>query len=306
MTPEVQAKLPRVWVPPAPEPGWSRDPGLAEALRHCREVTRRHARSFYFSSFPLSGDSKQAAFAVYAFCRYVDDLVDENPDPSLNRAALREALTRELAAVDAGDSARPFAPALAVVNRQYGIDRSFYLDLIEGCCLDREKVEIETWPQLELYCYHVASVVGLIMSRIFGLREAEAVPRAVEMGIAMQLTNILRDVGEDLARDRIYLPREELAAHGLDRSFLEGGQVDDRWRNFLREQIERARDTYRRAEPGIVYLERAARPTARMMSRIYAGILDRIEAADYRVFDRRVFVSFPRKLWLAAGCLVHR
>ena len=306
MTPEVQARLPGEWSPPSPEPGWSRDPALAGALRSGRDITRAHARSFYFSSFPLPRETRCAAFAVYAFCRHVDDRVDDNPDPGKNRAELKAELMNELHAVATGTSALPFAPALAAVNRQYGIDDALYLDLIEGCCLDREKVEIETWPQLELYCYHVASVVGLIMSRIFGLRDGGAAPRAVEMGIAMQLTNILRDVGEDLALGRVYLPREELAALGLDRAFLERGRPDERWRAFMREQIARARDFYRRAEPGVAHLAPPARPTARMMARIYAGILDRIEAADYQVFDRRVYVSFPRKLRVATGCLLGR
>lgn len=234
---------------------------------------------------------------MYSFCRYVDDLVDEAGARSTPEAGLLDRLGALLETIEAGRSDLPFAPAFAEANRQFQIDRGFYLDLIGGCCLDERPPRIATFEELELYCYHVASVVGLMMAKIFGLQTLEGVHRAVEMGIAMQLTNILRDIREDLEQDRIYLPADELRAAGLDEDSLRRGLVDERWRSFLARQIERARAYYRSGEAGIDLLARdGSRFTARLMSRIYGAILDEIEAADYDVFAGRVYVPTHRKV----------
>ncbi len=291
--------LPSEWVAARPEAGWHRNPRLQVALRDCRAITRRHAKSFYFSSFPLPEDKKQAAFAVYAFCRYIDDCIDEVPEDSPVPAPTRQKLIDELAAIERGESALAFAPAFAEVNRQYAIPAAFYHDLIEGCCSDRGAVDIASFAELELYCYRVASVVGLMMSKIFGLREAEGALRAAEMGLAMQLTNILRDVREDALRQRFYLPRDEREAAQISEAQLLSGTVDPAWQAFCREQIARARDYYRRGEQGLLLLEDdGSRRTATLMARIYGGILDAIERADCDVFSRRCYVSFWRKLGL--------
>ncbi|MCC5789472.1 MAG: phytoene/squalene synthase family protein [Opitutales bacterium] len=306
LSPAVRAKIPAFWPLPNPEPGWSRRQDLRPSLDFCQEVTRRHAKSFYFSSFPLPRDRRKGAFAIYAFCRYVDDLLDETPPDEKAGKQFLPLLQDELEKIENGQSTLPFAPAFAETTRQYKIPRQFYLDLIEGCCWDEMDIEIEDFPQLELYCYHVASVVGLIMSRVFGLNSSDGAHRAVEMGIAMQLTNILRDIAEDLDRNRIYLPRTELAAAGLDRSFLEKGTVTPLWRDFMRQQIARARAYYASGEKGIPLLAKGgARYTTRLMSRIYGDILSEIEKNDYNVFQGRVFVSTPRKCQIALRTLFH-
>jgi len=298
----ITRKLPARWDQPQAERGWSRNPVLAPALLACKQATRQQATSFFFASFPLSREKKHAAYAVYAFCRWVDDIIDETPPEQQPDFA---ALTGELKNMLTGISDLAFAPAFAEVTRQYAIPVSFYADLIEGCCWDRRSVQFQTWAELELYCYHVASVVGLIMSRIFGLRELEGVPRAIEMGIAMQLTNILRDVAEDFERGRVYLPGEELAAHDLAVSFLENPDpTDARWQRFMAWQIDRARTYYRSGEAGLRFLDAdGSRFCVKLMSRIYGGILGAIERQGGDVFAGRCYVPASRKWRIALDSL---
>lgn len=245
-----------------------------------------------------------ASYAVYAFCRYIDDIIDESADCGTGAlpedAPTRKVLGASLREIGAGTSSLAFAPAFAEVNRQYGIEDALYLDLIEGCCRDREPVQIDTFHELEEYCYYVASVVGLMMSKIFGLKEPEGVPYAVDMGIAMQLTNILRDVQEDYQMGRIYLPADELSAFNLtSEDFREPGN-QEKWKPFIRMQVERAQDYYQRGCSGLKYLEDdGSRKTATLMARIYAGILDVLEARDYRVFGERAYVPTWKKIKIA-------
>lgn len=301
MNSELQARLPRHWKPAAPEPGWHRAPHLSAAFQHCRRVTRHHARSFYFCSFLLPPAKRKAAYAIYAFCRHIDDVIDESMDCGTGTQELpaptREILRSDLETLERGESPLPFAPAFMETTRQFGIERQLYLDLIEGCCRDREPVGIRTFDELEDYCYYVAGVVGLMMSKVFGLNEASAVPQAVEMGIAMQLTNILRDIHEDFRMGRIYLPSEEWPEWGVTRQHIAEQRNDDAWKHYLRMQIKRARGYYQRAARGLVLLEPdGSRQTATLMARIYGGILDEIENADYDIFSRRVHVPFSRKV----------
>ncbi len=298
MTPALRQLLPTQWDLPQPDQNWYRNPTLKDSLAVCQETTRHHATSFYFSSFPLSREKKCAAYAVYAFCRWVDDKIDEAPDPeNIDPASVSAELDKLLS----GQSALPFAPAFAEVTRQYGIPRTFYDDLIKGCCMDLRPVIIETYEELEVYCYYVASVVGLIMSKIFGLKSLEGVDRAVEMGIAMQLTNILRDVREDFEIGRIYLPKEELARFGTGPECIAARRVGDpKWTAFMQFQVARAKETYAKAEPGLKLLAGdGSRLCARMMGRVYGGILDEIIRHDYDVLTERRYVPFTRKLRIA-------
>jgi phytoene synthase len=301
------AKLPTNWEAANPERDWHRNPSLRGSFEHCHAITRQHARSFYFSSFPLPEAKKQAAFAIYAFCRHIDDCIDAAPDGAEVPLPTRQKLSADLEAMEAGRSDLPFAPAFAEVNRQYSIPRDYYLDLIAGCCADRGSVDIANFAELELYCYQVASVVGLMMSKVFGLRDAEGASKAIAMGTAMQLTNILRDVGEDFAMGRIYLPRDEREAFGITPEVLRRGENGPAWQAFVKMQIARARDYYERGEKGLALLpDDGSRLTARLMAEVYGGILGAIERADYDVFSRRCFVSTWRKLGTAFRLLLAR
>ena len=273
---------------------------LSASHRYCHEQTRRNARSFYFASIALPQEKKRAAYAVYAFCRYTDDLVD--------RAASAEGVDAALARVGADFDAMlagektepPFAPAFAWAVRRFGIEKQPFLDLLKGVAMDLGPVRIADWAQLRGYCYHVASVVGLMMARIFELRDESGRERAIDLGIAMQLTNILRDVGEDYAMDRIYLPADEMAAGGVGVEALALPRVTNDLRALLRGQAARAREYYLRAQAGIPLLaDDGSQFTVWLMRHVYAGILDEIEALDYEVLRQRARTSFFRKLLLA-------
>ena len=267
----------------------------------CHEQAKRHARSFYFASIALPKDKQRAAYAVYAFCRYADDLVDAAA-PGADRQSVLTDLAEDFDRMSAGDPGdSPFAPAFAWAVQRYRIEKQPFVDLLKGVSMDLGEVRIADWPQLRDYCYHVASVVGLMMARIFELRDEDGLERAVELGIAMQLTNIIRDVGEDYRMKRIYLPGDEMEAHGVIADDLAAPRSNARLKSLLRAQIDRARDYYRRSEAGIPLLaDDGSQFTVWLMRHVYAGILEEVERADYEVLHRRVSTSLPRKLALAA------
>ncbi len=271
------------------------------AYDHCRNVTATHARTFYFASFFLGKPKRTACYAVYAFCRYVDDLADEYGRSGNSPAAVEQAILRwrrDLESVYNGRTKEePVLIAWTDLLRRYDIPRELPELLIEGCMSDlRPSIHVETFDELYDYCYKVASVVGLMTGRIFGYTDPGADARAVDLGIAMQLTNILRDIGEDAAKNRIYLPREELEKFGLkDWNPIEG-RITPEFRKFMRFQIDRARGYYASANLGIPMLEPDSRLTVQLMSDNYAAILGAIEQNDYDVFSHRAFVPFSRKL----------
>lgn len=306
VSPEIEDLLPKHWVPGEGVEPFSPSRTIEKSYRNCRKVTRHHAKSFYFSSFTLPRAKRMAAYAIYAFCRHVDDCIDEAPPEETPPKSL---LLDEARAILEGASPLPFAPAFSEVVRHFRIPFQLIEDLIEGCCRDRiSPVRMPDFRALEEYCYYVASVVGLLMCPVFGLRGREALPQAVDMGIAMQLTNILRDVREDLEKDRIYLPASELELAGIDLpSLIRQGAANDPWRRFMTGQIERTRDYYRRGEKGLRHLENdGSRTTARVMARVYGGILDEIEGSGYENLKTRHYVSLPRKIRILLRCLTRR
>ncbi len=275
-------------------------PVLAASHAYCHRQTKRHARSFYFASVALPREKKRAAYAVYAFCRYADDLVDRAASTDGVDAALAK-VGAEFDRMTAGAlSNPPFAPAFAWAVDRYGIERQPFLDLLKGVAMDLGPVRVADWSALREYCYHVASVVGLMMARIFELRDEAGRERAIDLGIAMQLTNIIRDVGEDYRMGRIYLPADEMAAHGVLPTDLGGTRVSDNLKGLLRAQIDRAREFYRSAEVGIPLLaDDGSQFTVWLMRHVYGGILEEVEKLDFEVLHQRAATSFPRKLLLA-------
>jgi len=276
-------------------------------------MTRHHAKTFYFASHVLPAHKRTDAYAVYAFCRYVDDQVDLAPDEAARARAIAQLGALLRAAYAAGDDvpapfdALPWLTAFRETARRRAIPAKYFEDLIAGVEMDLGRVRIRDWPELDTYCYHVASVVGLIMVHVLTEPTPELLRPARDLGTAMQLTNILRDIGEDWQRDRVYLPADELARYGLADEDLANGRCDEMFRALMRSQIDRARDFYRAAEPGILALPNdGSRYCARLMSTVYGAILDEIERADYRVFEGRVSVSLPRKLRLAVGAYFRR
>jgi phytoene synthase len=279
---------------------------LAQSRQACRRMTRHHAKTFYFASHMLPAEKRRDAYAVYAFCRFVDDEIDLAPDEPARMAAYGrlEALL-ELAYGPQGvpdEPARqlPWLAAFRETALRRAIPKAYFEDLLVGVEMDRGRVRIENWTELDNYCYHVAAVVGLIMVHVLATPTPELLKPARDLGTAMQLTNILRDIREDWERDRLYLPADELEKFGLNAEDIAQQRTGDSFCAMMRFQIGRARAYYSYAEPGIAALPRdGSQLTVRLMSTIYGAILDEIERADFQVYRGRVRVSYPRKLWLA-------
>jgi 15-cis-phytoene synthase len=274
---------------------------LPATFRDCKRYTRHHAKSFYFSSFMLPKHKRLAAYAVYAFCRYADDVIDRAervPDRAEATAGLHRLLDQVYSFER--DDAQPLH-ALGETVQRYDIPRSYFGDLIDGVTSDLETKRYRSFPELYEYCYKVAGVVGLIMSRIFGYSHPVAHCYAEDLGTAMQLTNILRDIREDAAMGRVYLPQQELAQFSYSEEQLRSGVRNDAFRELMQFQVERARMYYRRSAEGIGYLtDDGSRLTVAMMNRIYSGILDEIERNAYDVYSRRHRVHLGKKLWMYA------
>jgi phytoene synthase len=264
---------------------------LDAAYGYCEDLTNHHSRSFHFASRFLPFAKRRAVRALYAFCRVTDDIVD-HPDGDVE-AKLEEWRKKNLAPVAARDDLVTIA--WTDTRSRYGIPVRYAEQLVEGVAQDIHPSRYRTFEELAKYCYGVASTVGLMAMHIIGFK-GPAVPYAIKLGVALQLTNILRDVGEDWRAGRVYLPQDELLAYGLTEADLDAGCVDDRWRSFLQFQIERNRQLYAEARPGIQYLSKDGRLAIAAASDVYSAILDDIEDHDYDVFRRRAYVTTGKKV----------
>jgi phytoene synthase len=260
---------------------------LRKAYQHCARLTSQHSKSFYLSSALLPEAKRKATRALYAFCRIGDDLIDRSEnDPA---AAIQQWGDIVLAADPQSDD--PVVLAWAHARSIHRIPHRYAEQLINGVARDLQQTRYQTFDKLTEYCYGVASTVGLMSMHIVGFTGPEAIPYAVKLGVALQLTNILRDVGEDYQAGRVYLPQEELTAFGITEDQIAAGDVDERWREFMRFQIARNRRLYQEAWPGIALLNRDGRFAIAAAAELYRGILDDLEAHDYNNFTRRSYVS---------------
>ncbi len=276
---------------------------MALALDNCYQqaasATAIGSKSFYFATRFFPPHLARAAHAVYWFCRHTDDLVDEAPSVAIGEAQLQSWEGKLLAAWTAGSTDDPILRVFVETAHQYGIPLEYPMDLIEGMRMDLRGTQYQNFDELRVFCYRVASVVGLMMCHVIGFREP-ASSHAIDLGIALQLTNILRDVGEDLGRGRIYLPQEELAAFGYSAEDLKRGVRDDRFRALVKFQIARAEQFYESAKPGIPMLHPDGRFAVRVAADVYRGILKEIVNNDFDVFHRRAVVPATRKYWITA------
>ena len=261
-------------------------------------ITQKHARTFYFASHVLPASVRRDAYAIYACCRSIDDAVDQvaSRGESVRPEVAGEMLLR--AFESGGDGAgEEWMPAFRDTVARKKIRRLWFEDLAIGVAGDAGLVNVQTWEELDLYCYRVAGTVGLMMMRVFGSEDPLAEPRALDLGRGMQLTNILRDVAEDSRAGRIYLPAQEREEYGVRREDLLAGRPSGRWSEFMRFQVARAREQYRLAEPGIAMLPAGGgRLSTWLMRELYAGILDPIEASGYDVLHKRHSLSIGQKL----------
>lgn len=281
--------------PHAAAPGQS---ALNEAYLHCETITRESSKTFFMASSLLPSSKRRAARALYAFCRISDDLVDlpQSVDPTGTLDAWRQQVNFGVSTTELPNAARAVSLAWADARRAYRVPYGYVNQLIDGLALDLQTTRYETFSDLARYCYGVACTVGLMSMHITGYSGREAIRYAIRLGVALQLTNILRDIGEDWQAGRLYLPREDLAAFGLNETYLEEGRIDDRWRAFMRFQIARARRLYEESLAGVALLHRDGRFAIGAAGELYRGILSSIEANDYDVFTRRAALSKWGKL----------
>lgn len=279
------------------------DPALFQAAA---EATAVGSKSFYFATRFFPPELARAAHGVYWFCRTTDDLVDEAPDLATAQARLDEWDQRLRTTLRGGETDSPVLRLFAGVAAEYSIPHEYPLDLIEGMrmdlAMDRHGTRYRNFDELRVFCYRVASVVGLMMMHVIGFRGTPH-ERAIELGIALQLTNILRDIGEDLRRGRIYLPLDEIDGFGYSETELRARVRNGAFVRLMEFQAARARSYYRAAEPGIPMLDRRGRFAVEVAARVYAGILSRIESSRYDVFERRAVVPAAQKYWITARTL---
>jgi phytoene synthase len=285
---------------------WAGDAALFTAYKHTAKITADHSKSFHAASGLLPEEKRSAVRALYAFCRTVDDIVDESSDAERDgRLDYWRGMVETASFADNDLVAAAWADTLT----RYHIPRHYALQLIDGVARDLSQSRYQTFEELATYCYGVASTVGLMSMYIIGFHSSEAVPYAIKLGVALQMTNILRDVGEDYRNGRLYLPREELLFHGIQESDIAHGRITDNWRQFMKFQIERTRQLYAESWTGVKMLEREGQLAIGAASVFYQGILDDIEKHDYDVFTRRASLNALQKvsripsLWLKINTL---
>lgn len=277
---------------------------LQKAYAECARITADHSRSFYLSSNLLPVEKRQAVRALYAFCRITDDIVDE-PQGDVMQTLYQ---WQRQAFAPKPSPHNLVAIAWADARTRFHIPVRYAEQLVDGLARDLTQTRYATFADLATYCYGAAATVGLMSMHITGFTGQEALPYAIKLGLALQLTNILRDVAEDWQRGRIYLPQNEMDAYSLNESDLAKGVVTERWREFMRFQIKRNRQLYDEAWPGIGMLHKDGRLAIAAAADFYRAILNDIEAHDYDVFSRRAYIGtwgklsrLPR-LWWQTRC----
>ena len=274
---------------------------VAASYAEAERITRAEAKNFFYSFRFLPPHKRRGIYAVYAFSRRCDDAVDAVEESGADPDEARRNLAFLSSYLGADPPQAVLVPALRDTLERFRIPRRPLDELIAGMEMDLVKKEYSTYEELELYCYRAASVVGLVCIEIFGYKDPAATPLAEKLGLAMQLTNILRDIKEDLARDRIYLPANELARFGCTREDLRAERVTPNFRKFMQFQIERTRRLFSEASALFPLIDADSRYCPVLLKDFYSRILDVIEAQDYDVFRRRPRLSRAEKLRLAGS-----
>ncbi len=285
------------------------------AYELCRQVTAKYSKTFYMGTLLMAPPKRRAIWAIYLWCRRTDELVD-GPQAQFTNEKTLDRWEAQLESVFSGCPIGDEDVALVDTLERFPLDIQPFKDMIAGQRMDLRRSRYDTFEELELYCYRVAGTVGLMSTTIMGVDSQletapwrqhtplDPTPQAIALGIANQLTNILRDVGEDTRRGRIYLPLEDLQRFNYSEADLIAGVIDDRWRRLMAFQIDRARGFYREAEAGISLLSPDARWPVWAALELYQQILDVIEENDYDVFSRRAYVPSWRKFLTLPGALV--
>ena len=266
---------------------------LESAYEACRTITRREAKNFYYAFLTLPAAKRRAIYAAYAFCRYCDDSVDEEASTDAKLTALAE-LQANLDATYSGSASGPVFVALADVAMHYDIPQDYFREVVLGVESDLVKDRFKNFDELREYCYRVASVVGLICLQIFGYKDDDAKECAIDLGLAMQLTNIIRDVR------RVYLPQDEMARFGYSEEDLRNGVRNQAFLDLMRFQSQRAREYFDRGFKLLPYLSRRSRACPAVLGALYSKVLDRIEASDFDILETRVSLGKAEKIRITA------
>ena len=266
--------------------------------QYCQHKAAQSGSSFYYSFLFLPTERRQAITALYAFCREVDDVVDENTDPQVARTSLAW-WRSEIVRMMQDEPTHPVTRALSPHVKTYGLQMDDLVAVIDGMEMDLSQTRYLDFKGLEHYCWHVASVVGLLSARIFGLTDPRTLQYAEKLGLAFQLTNIIRDVGEDARRDRIYLPVSELQQFEVPASDILNAKHSDRFERLMRFQAERAQRYYDEAFALLPAQDRRAQRAGLIMAAIYRALLHEIERDGFRVLQHRISLTPLRKLWIA-------
>ena len=265
---------------------------------YCQQKAAGSGSSFYYSFLFLPPERRRAITALYAFCREVDDVVDETSDVHL--AATKLAWWRaEVANLCAGKPQHPVTKALNDFKEKFSITGERLNQIIDGMEMDLTQTRYLDWPALERYCHRVAGVVGLLAAGIFGYRDARTLAYAKDLGIAFQLTNIIRDVGEDARKNRIYLPMDELKRHGVPAADILNARESGEFRRLMAFEAGRAKSYYGQALAALPPQDRRAQRPGLMMAGIYRALLDEIERDGFHVLTRRTSLTPLRKFWIA-------
>lgn len=280
---------------------------VTEAYAYCHMVARKSSSNFYYAFRLLSAERYNALCALYAFCRFMDDIADQpellGQSQLLDRKArlslLLNTWREELQHCYSGTPRHPISFALADAVQRFPIAREHLAGIIDGVEMDLYRNRYQTFEELYDYCYHVASLVGLVCIEIFGYRSLSARAYAINLGVAFQLTNILRDVGEDGRRDRIYLPKEDLARFSYTEKELRTETYNRAFVQLMSFEGTRAREFYKKAVAHLATEDRRSLMAAEAMRFIYARLLEKLEHKQYRVFGERIALSTPGKITLA-------
>jgi phytoene synthase len=265
---------------------------------YCQDKAAQSGSSFYYSFLFLPPERRQAITALYAFCREVDDAVDDTIDPAVARMKLAWWRT-QIDQLFAGHAEHPVMQALMPHIQACRLTAERLYAVIEGMQMDLDYSEYPDWPSLRKYCWHAAGVVGELSAGVFGYTQSQTLIYAEKLGLAFQLTNIIRDVGEDARRGRIYLPADDLQTFKVEASEIIDGQHSDRFVGLMRFQTERARQLYREAMRALPEADRRAQRPGLMMAAIYYTLLGEIERDNWHVLDQRIALTPIRKFWLA-------
>ena len=269
-----------------------------DPFEYCQQKAAASGSSFYYSFLFLPQPRRRAIMALYAFCREVDDVVDETHDASLAQTKL-EWWRKETAAIYAGTPTHPVGLALKEVIKDFNLPKEQLLEIIDGMEMDLQQTRYLDFKALHLYCYRVASVVGLLAAEIFGYTDRQTQKYAHDLGLAFQLTNIIRDVGEDARRGRIYLPIEDLQKFNVPAKQILDAKYDDNFRALMEFQIERAEKYYEQAFAQLPAVDRKTQRPGLVMAAIYRTLLREIRADECRVLTYRTALTPLRKMWIA-------